>query len=90
MAMAAGQGILAHHNADGSIHTYVVVNRLEGWASADVTTAIASVAALFDRWAPSLRALIANSDGMPFVRPIYAMLSSLTWQRVPTSPCSMA
>jgi 2-polyprenyl-6-methoxyphenol hydroxylase-like FAD-dependent oxidoreductase len=83
MAVAPGQGILAHRNADGSIHTYVAVNRPEGWASADVLTATSRVAALFDGWAPTLRALIANSDGVPIVRPIYALPSSLTWRRTP-------
>jgi 2-polyprenyl-6-methoxyphenol hydroxylase-like FAD-dependent oxidoreductase len=83
MAVAPGQGILAHRNADGSIHTYVAVNRPEAWATADTLTATARVAALFDGWAPSLRALIANSDGVPIVRPIYALPSSLTWRRVP-------
>lgn len=81
MAVAPGQGILAHRNADGSIHTYVAVNRPEAWATADVLTTTARVAALFDGWAPSLRALIAN--GVPVVRPIHALPSSLTWSRVP-------
>lgn len=83
MAVAPGQGILAHHNADGSIHTYVAVNRPEAWAAADVLTATARVAALFDGWAPSLRALIANSDGVPVVRPIYTLPPSLIWPRLP-------
>lgn len=78
MAVAPGQGILAHRNADGSIHTYVAVNRPEAWAAADVLTVTARVAALFEGWAPSLRALIANSDGVPVVRPIYALPASLT------------
>lgn len=59
------------------------MNRPEAWATADVRTAIARVAALFDGWAPTLRALIANSDGVPIVRPIYALPQSLTWPRVP-------
>jgi 2-polyprenyl-6-methoxyphenol hydroxylase-like FAD-dependent oxidoreductase len=83
MAVAPGQGILAHCNADDSIHTYVAVNRPEGWVTVDVLTATARVAALFDGWAPTLRTLIANSDGAPTVRPIYALPPSLTWRRVP-------
>lgn len=83
MAVAPGQGILAHCNADGSIHTYVAVNRPEAWATVDVQTATAWVAALFDGWAPSLGALIANSGGVPIVRPIHALPSSLRWSRVP-------
>lgn len=83
MAVAPGQGILAHRNADGSIHTYVAVNRPEASTTADASTAIEKVAALFDGWAPSLRALIANSDGVPIVRPIHALPPSLAWGRVP-------
>lgn len=83
MAVAPGQGILAHRNADGSIHTYVAVNRPEAWATANVRTATSRVTALFDDWAPSLRALIADSDGVPIVRPIYALPSLLTWPRIP-------
>ena len=83
MAVVPGQGILAHRNADGSIHTYVAVNRPEAWATADVRTATARVAAMFDGWAPSLRSLIVNGDGVPIVRPIYALPPSLTWPRVP-------
>jgi 2-polyprenyl-6-methoxyphenol hydroxylase-like FAD-dependent oxidoreductase len=83
MAVAPDQGILAHRNADGSIHTYVAVIRPEAWATAGVRTATARVAALFDGWAPSLRALIADGDGVPIVRPIHALPPSLTWPRVP-------
>nr|WP_179508090.1 NAD(P)/FAD-dependent oxidoreductase [Sphingomonas melonis] len=82
MAVAPNQGILAHRNADGSIHTYVAVSRPEACATADVLTATARMATLFDGWAPSLRALIA-SDGVPVIRSIYALPSSLTWRRKP-------
>ncbi len=82
MAVAPGQGILAHRNADGSIHTYVAVNRAEAWATADLPTITARMAALFDGWAPPLRALIADSDATPVVRPIYALPPSIAWERV--------
>ncbi len=80
MAVAPGQGILAHRNADGSIHTYVAVNRPERWLTHSVTSATERVAALFEGWAPSLRALIVGGDA-PVVRPIYALPPSLTWPR---------
>ena len=83
MALAPGQGILAHRNADGSIHTYIAVNRPEAWLVNDPGTAIAKVAALFDDWAPFLQKLIAESKDLPLVRPIYALPTDVTWSRVP-------
>jgi 2-polyprenyl-6-methoxyphenol hydroxylase-like FAD-dependent oxidoreductase len=70
MAVAPGQGILAHRNADGSIHTYIAVNRPEEWLTHDVASAVVRTAALFEAWAPSLRALIAGGDALPVVRPM--------------------
>ena len=83
MAVAPGQGILAHRNADGSIHTYVAVNRPEAWLTCDVGSATGRVATLFEDWAPSLQALIAGKDPLPVVRPIHALPASLTWPRRP-------
>ena len=83
MAVEPGQGILAHRNADGSIHTYVAVNRPEGWLTDHPESAVERVASLFEDWAPSLRALIAGTDKVAVVRPIHAMAVGLTWPRVP-------
>jgi 2-polyprenyl-6-methoxyphenol hydroxylase-like FAD-dependent oxidoreductase len=83
MALAPGQGILAHRNADGSIHIYVAVNWPEEWLTHDLPSATDRVAALFREWAPSLQALIVGGNGLPIVRPIYAMAAALTWPRVP-------
>lgn len=82
MAVTPGQGILAHRNADGSIHTYVAVTRPEAWATADLPTAMTRVAALFDGWAAPLRAIVANDDATPIVRPIYALPPSIAWERM--------
>jgi 2-polyprenyl-6-methoxyphenol hydroxylase-like FAD-dependent oxidoreductase len=82
MAVAPGQGILAHRNADGSIHTYVAVTRPEAWLTADPSTATARMAALFDGWARPLRALIADGGEVPVLRPIYALPPSLAWPHV--------
>ena len=82
-AVAPGQGILAHCNADGSIHTYVAVNRPQAWLADEPDGVIAKVVALFDDWAPSLRWLIAGSDDLPLVRPIYALPAGMRWPRVP-------
>jgi 2-polyprenyl-6-methoxyphenol hydroxylase-like FAD-dependent oxidoreductase len=83
MAVAPGQGILAHHDADGSIHTYVAVNRRVEWLAADLPTAMSLMANLFDGWAQSLRDLIAGSEEVAVLRPNYALPPSLSWSRVP-------
>lgn len=83
MAVAPGQGILAHHNAGGSIHIYVAVSRPEEWLEKDLPTTTARITTLFDGWAPSLRALIAGSERVSSVRPIHALPSALAWPRVP-------
>lgn len=83
MAVAPGQGILAHRNADWSIHTYVAVNRPEAWLADEPGAMIAEVVALFDDWSPPLRRLIAGSEDLPVVRPIYALPAGMTWSRVP-------
>ena len=82
MAVAPGQGILAHRNADGSIHAYVAVNRSEAWLAADLPTTTARMASLFDGWARSLRTLITDGEKAPIVRPIYALPPLLAWPRV--------
>jgi 2-polyprenyl-6-methoxyphenol hydroxylase-like FAD-dependent oxidoreductase len=79
MAVAPGQGILAHRNADGSIHTYVAVNRPEAWLDGDSDAAVEQLRALFADWAPSLRALIVGADRAPVVRPIYALPVDMKW-----------
>lgn len=71
MAVAPGQGILAHSNAGGSIDAYV--NLREEWLAADQPSAIARIATLFSGWVPSLRALITYGEKVPVVRPIYAL-----------------
>lgn len=83
MALAPGQGILAHRNADGSIHTYVAVNRSEEWLTDSPVDAIERVSALFNDWAPPLQALIAGDDQTPVIRPIYQLQTGLRWPRVP-------
>lgn len=87
MAVAPGQGILAHRNADGSVHVYVAINRPGSWLAGldlvDPAAGLAEVAALFDGWAPPLRALVAGNDIAPVLRPIYALPAAHRWPRVP-------
>lgn len=87
IAVAPGQGILAHRNADASIHVAVAINLPERWgaerARPDPAAGLAEVAQLFDDWAPSLRALIPRSDDAAVVRPIYALPVDMCWRRAP-------
>jgi len=86
MAVAPGQGILAHRNADGGIHTYVALNRPESWgATLDFSllgAGLAQAAEVFDDWAPPLKALVTGSGIPPVLRPIYALPVGVAWQRV--------
>jgi 2-polyprenyl-6-methoxyphenol hydroxylase-like FAD-dependent oxidoreductase len=83
MALAPNQGILAHRNADGSIHTYVAVNRPEERLTDSPVDAIERVLKIFNDWAPPLRALIAGDDQTPVIRPIYQLPTGLRWPRLP-------
>jgi 2-polyprenyl-6-methoxyphenol hydroxylase-like FAD-dependent oxidoreductase len=88
MAVAPGKGILAHRNADGTLKTYVALNKPESWiASFDSREAKASLAGLaeeFQGWAPQLTALITDSEIDPLLRPIYALPVDHRWKRVPS------
>jgi 2-polyprenyl-6-methoxyphenol hydroxylase-like FAD-dependent oxidoreductase len=87
MAVAPGKGILAHRNADGSLHIYVALNKPEDWiASIDFRDANAGLSRLseqFRGWAPQLTALITESEIEPVLRPIYALPVGIRWERVP-------
>ena len=87
MAVAPGKGILAHRHADGTLKTYVALNKPESWiASFDVRDARASLAGVADQfqgWAPELTALITDSEIDPLLRPIYALPVDHRWKRVP-------
>jgi 2-polyprenyl-6-methoxyphenol hydroxylase-like FAD-dependent oxidoreductase len=87
MAVAPGKGILAHRNADGSLHVYVALNRPEEWvASIDFCNAKAGllqIAEQFEGWAKPLTALITDSEIEPVMRPIYALPVGIRWDRVP-------
>ena len=86
MAVEPGKGILAHRYANGTLHTYVALNKPEAWINAiDFTkssSALETIAAEFEGWAPHLRALITDADTEPVVRPIYALPTEHRWERV--------
>jgi 2-polyprenyl-6-methoxyphenol hydroxylase-like FAD-dependent oxidoreductase len=87
MAVAPGKGILAHRNADGTLKTYVALNKPESWIvsfdSRDARASLAAIADHFQGWAPQLTALITESEIDPLLRPIYVLPVDHRWQRVP-------
>ncbi|MDF5722540.1 MAG: NAD(P)/FAD-dependent oxidoreductase [Rhizonema sp. PD37] len=86
MAVAPGKGILTHRYANGTLHTYVALNKPEDWITridfGDSVTAMARVAEEFDGWAPELTALITDGETDPVPRPIYALPILHRWDRL--------
>jgi 2-polyprenyl-6-methoxyphenol hydroxylase-like FAD-dependent oxidoreductase len=87
MAVAPGKGILAHRHADGTLHTYVALNKPENWISSiefsDTRAGLARIAEQFKGWAPQLIALVADGETDPVLRPIYALPVKHQWKRAP-------
>jgi 2-polyprenyl-6-methoxyphenol hydroxylase-like FAD-dependent oxidoreductase len=87
MAIAPGQGILAHRYADGTLHTYVALNKPEDWINSidfsDTKAGLAHIAEQFKGWAPPLTALITDGETEPALRPIYALPVEHQWKRAP-------
>lgn len=87
MAVAPGQGILAHRYANGTLHTYIALNRPEAWIGtldfSAPSKGLARVADEFGDWAAPLRALIADGETGPVVRRIFALPVAHRWDRVP-------
>ena len=87
LALAPGQGIVAHREAGGLLRTYVELKRPAAWIDAidfgDPAAARARVAAEFAGWAPALTALITDGDTAPVPRPIHALPVDHRWGRVP-------
>jgi 2-polyprenyl-6-methoxyphenol hydroxylase-like FAD-dependent oxidoreductase len=80
MATVPGQGIMAHREAGGVLHTYVSLTRpLEWFAGVDLAEA---AAAEFAGWAPELTALITDGETPPVLRPIHALPQGHRWERV--------
>jgi 2-polyprenyl-6-methoxyphenol hydroxylase-like FAD-dependent oxidoreductase len=86
MAVEPGRGILAHRFANGTLQTYVALNKPEAWINAidftNPSSALARIAEEFEGWARHLRALITAGDTEPVVRPIYALPIEHRWERV--------
>src|SRR3984885_11524902 len=86
-ALAPGQGIFAHREADAVLHAYVALNRPAEWfAGLDLSNdagATARVAAEFEGWVPALTALITNGKIAPVLRTLHALPTGHRWERVP-------
>lgn len=86
-SMAPGQGIFAHREPDGVLHTYVALRKPMTWVSeieaAEPAAALRLVAAEFESWAPALTALITDGETDPVLRPIHALPQDGRWTRVP-------
>lgn len=86
-ALAPGQGIVAHREPKGVLHTYVVLSKPEAWIAAidfhDRKGALARVAQEFEGWDPALRALVLEGETDPVPRPLHTLPIEHAWKRVP-------
>ncbi|HTC28371.1 NAD(P)/FAD-dependent oxidoreductase [Dyella sp.] len=86
MAVEPGKGILAHRYADGTLRSYVALNKSEAWINAidfsNKSAALDRIAKEFEGWPPALRVLITDCETEPVVRPIYALPINHQWERV--------
>ncbi|MGA5540312.1 FAD-dependent oxidoreductase [Mycobacterium sp. NPDC051198] len=87
MAVAPGQAILAHHNADGTVSGYLALNEPQEWVASFDSTDDAAVRDLvtrrFQGWAPALTDLVVENLTSPILRPIYALPIDHRWNPVP-------
>lgn len=87
MAVESGKAILAHHHANGTLHTYAALNKPEDWIRAidfsQPAVALRHLVNEFAGWAPQLQALVSDSDTVPIVRLIHAMPADHRWERIP-------
>ena len=85
-AMEPGQGVFAHREPDGVLHSYVAVTKRADWVAgidfSDPVAARAHVAAEFAGWAPALTALITDGETDPVPRPIHSLPLEHRWDRV--------
>ncbi len=86
-ALAEGQGLLGHRDADGRLHLYAALRVPADWADGidftDTAAAKAAVLAHFAGWDEGLRSLVADADGPLVPRSIHALPVGLRWARTP-------
>ncbi|OZD07999.1 FAD-dependent oxidoreductase [Rhodococcus sp. 06-235-1A] len=82
-AMTPGKGISVHRETGDILHTYVQLNRSTDWIDAidftDTASAIATIAAEFDGWAPELTALITDGATPLVPRRIFTLPNDHRW-----------
>ena len=87
IAIAPGQGIIGHREANGALRAYVALNKPKDWIDgidfSNRAAALACVAEEFDGWTPKLTALITGSETDPVRWPIYALPIEHKWDRIP-------
>ncbi|RYZ68553.1 MAG: FAD-dependent monooxygenase, partial [Proteobacteria bacterium] len=87
IAVAPGQGILAHRESNGTLHAYVAFNQPEDWFQKfnfhDAQQSLKQIENEFADWAPELRSIIRRSESRPILRAIYALPVDHRWDRVP-------
>ncbi len=87
LALVPGLGLVAHREANRTIHTYAQFRCPAGWVDAidfaRPDNARERVAAEFAGWAPALTALVAESDTPPVPRLIHALPDGHRWDHVP-------
>ncbi|MBJ6133375.1 FAD-dependent monooxygenase [Ochrobactrum sp. Q0168] len=86
-ALAPGKGITAHREPGGVLHAYVALNKPKDWIEridfSKRESAIATIAAEFDGWAPELKALITESETPLVARVLHTLPEHYSWKRVP-------
>ena len=87
IAVEPSKAILAHRHANGTLHTYIALNKPESWIEAvdfsRAAEALQQIADEFEDWAAPLRALLVESDTPPIVRLIRALPIDHRWERIP-------
>lgn len=88
-ALAEGQGFLGHREPGDLLHIYVALHAAADWATTagidftDTEKAKLTLLEAFEGWHPDLRGLISGADGDLVPRPIHALPTGHSWDRVP-------
>lgn len=81
LALAEGQGLLAHREMGAELCVYAAIRGEADWAAGGVTRE--TLLAAFEGWSPDLRRLISDSEGPLVPRPIHALPVGHRWNRRP-------